>query len=1123
MRKILSILILCFAVCSLYAQSPANRIPKTIVADVLAQMPTQNEATYNQMMADLVSSGEEGILILTSMIAAPGEGDNTSVSFAIGGLAYYVSAEERKSECELVTKAFTKALEKSNDEQTKAFLIRMLQITGRDDVIETMKKYAQSKDLYEEAINALSYINTPASRAAIIEIEPKVRDKKVIAQVAGEREITELTPLLIEWYSIDEPQLHKAVTHALSKMSDAAAFELLAENAAKIGYSYDDYETTAAFMLSLKNQPIKVAKKYASNIQSASKNAAIRAQATAIVLKANEKKSAKLVATTISDDSRVYRNNVLDLCCLYDKEELAKLLISKFNKYNTQTQNDIINWFKERGIESAIPTVAQCLTSDDADLRKDAMAYMVSIGSDESIATMLSLLESDDASIVNDMTNAMLWSDKKNFGQAVNNASQVGKIATLDFLTKRKVAEMVPFINENLENSDDEIQDLAYKALVNCATAKDIDNLFVMINSVDNKHLPYVQKAIGLQLADMPTDKALGYIKKNSSKVDKEKLIILYSYIPTKESVATLRTLYKNEKGGVKKAVATALINWSNTDALDDIYTVAADSEMGSLNKAAVQNSISLINKSTMTDVQKFLTLRRLMSTTNDTNLQKQIISSIGACNTFNALVFVAPYMDNETLAQDAATAVYTIALKDKNYQRYGANIEAMLTKFSEIRTGGDAGYERQAVADYIAAAPKGEAGFVEMFNGETLDGWKGYVADPIPRSKMSKAQLSKAQAKVDATLNESWVIKDGELHFTGHGSNLCSDKIYGDFEMYVDWKIYYENEQSRRDGDAGIYLRGAPQVQIWDTCRVNVGAQVGSGGLYNNTKNISKPLVMADNKIGEWNTFYIKMVGERVTVYLNGQLVTDNVILENYFDRGIPIFTEEQIELQAHGSLVAYRDIYIKELEKVEPLKLSAAEQKEGFKLLFDGISMNEWQGNTKDYVAENGTITLYPKNGGGGNLYSKNEYSNFVLRFEFQLTDAANNGLGIRTPLQGDAAYVGMELQILDNEHPVYKDLSIYQYHGSVYGVAPSKRGFLKPTGEWNVQEVIANGDQIKITLNGEVILDCNIREASEDGKATIDGQSHPGLLNEKGYLAFLGHGSKVSFKNIRIKELK
>jgi hypothetical protein len=202
------------------------------------------------------------------------------------------------------------------------------------------------------------------------------------------------------------------------------------------------------------------------------------------------------------------------------------------------------------------------------------------------------------------------------------------------------------------------------------------------------------------------------------------------------------------------------------------------------------------------------------------------------------------------------------------------------------------------------------EHGYVTLFNGTDLTGWKGLVANPIARSKMTDSALQAAQVKADAQMKQDWVVKEGLLNFTGnpHGENLATIKQYGDIDMYVDWKI-----QSK--GDAGIYLRGTPQVQIWDTSRREVGAEVGSGGLYNNQKNQSKPLVVADLAVGRWNTFHIIMKGDRVTVYLNGILVTNNIPLENYWDHNMPLFTKEQIELQAHGTYVSYRNIYLKEL----------------------------------------------------------------------------------------------------------------------------------------------------------------------------------------------------------------
>jgi hypothetical protein len=307
--------------------------------------------------------------------------------------------------------------------------------------------------------------------------------------------------------------------------------------------------------------------------------------------------------------------------------------------------------------------------------------------------------------------------------------------------------------------------------------------------------------------------------------------------------------------------------------------------------------------------------------------------------------------------------------------------------------------------------------------------------------------------------------------------------------------------------------------VQIWDTSRTEAGAQVGSGGLYNNEKNPSAPLKVADNPVGEWNTFRILMTGERVSVWLNGELVTDNVVMENYWNREIPIFEKGAVELQAHGTDLAFRDIFIREISAAE-YNLTEEEKASGFVSLFNGRNLDGWVGDKVAYYVEDGLIVTKPGIDHGGNIYTEKEYADFIFRFEFQLTKDANNGLGIRAPLTGDAAYAGVEIQILDNNTTIYGQLADYQYHGSVYGVIPAKRGYLKPVGEWNSEEVIAQGTKIKVVLNGTVIVDGDISEARDKG--TMDHQDHPGLKNETGHIGFLYHDALVRFRNIRIREL-
>jgi Domain of Unknown Function (DUF1080) len=193
--------------------------------------------------------------------------------------------------------------------------------------------------------------------------------------------------------------------------------------------------------------------------------------------------------------------------------------------------------------------------------------------------------------------------------------------------------------------------------------------------------------------------------------------------------------------------------------------------------------------------------------------------------------------------------------------------------------------------------------GFTALFNGRDLTGWKGLVLDPVERAKLTPEQLEDLQKGADEKMRAHWSVVDGVLVFDGHGHSLSTDKDYGDFELWVDWKI-------EPKGDSGIYLRGSPQVQIWDD-------PIGSGGFYNNQQNPSQPSVVADRPVGEWNTFYIKMVGDRVDVKLNDQLVVDNVVMENYWERDKPIYPTGQIELQSHGSTLYFKNIYLRELPR--------------------------------------------------------------------------------------------------------------------------------------------------------------------------------------------------------------
>ena len=198
--------------------------------------------------------------------------------------------------------------------------------------------------------------------------------------------------------------------------------------------------------------------------------------------------------------------------------------------------------------------------------------------------------------------------------------------------------------------------------------------------------------------------------------------------------------------------------------------------------------------------------------------------------------------------------------------------------------------------------------------------------------------------------------------------------------------------------------------------------------------------------------------------------------------------------------------------------LAAPARAQEGGFVSLFNGRDLTGWVGDTAGYSVENGVLVC--RKDGGGNLYYEKPFSDFILRFSFRMEPGGNNGVGIRAEMWKDAAYYGMEIQILDDYAPNWASLQPYQYHGSIYGVAAARRGALKFAGEWNEEEIHVQGSRVKVTLNGTVIVDVDLERVGRP--TTIDKRPHPGLFNRSGHIGFLGHGHRIEFRDIRIREL-
>lgn len=396
------------------------------------------------------------------------------------------------------------------------------------------------------------------------------------------------------------------------------------------------------------------------------------------------------------------------------------------------------------------------------------------------------------------------------------------------------------------------------------------------------------------------------------------------------------------------------------------------------------------------------------------------------------------------------------------------------------------------------------------LWNGKDLSGWHGQRhVSPYKLASMSDEQRQQLRAEDDASMQQHWSVQDGELVNDGHGAYLTTDRDYGDAVFTLEYRTVAK-------ADSGIYLRGCPQVQIWDYTEAGgkwpLGADKGSGGLWNNEQEERFPKQRYDRAFGEWNQLRITIVGEIVWVALNGHVTVDGVRMENYWDRKKPLPKAGPLQLQTHGGEIRFRNLTVREIGPHEADGLLQSRDQNRYVPAFDGATLAGFQGATDNYEVVDGAIRC--KQGKGGTLFTRDTFTDFSVRLHFQLPPGGNNGLAMRYPGEGDPAYTGIELQVLDNTAAKYAKLKPWQYHGSAYGLQAAHRGYLRAVGEWNFQQVTMRGSRVTVELNGYRILDAELSKLESKLKNAT------GKDNASGHFGFAGHNDPVAFANIRIR---
>lgn len=903
------------------AQVAQGRTNSTIIADALAKLPAETPQQYNIVIADLVSTGEEGLLDLIGRLNPPGKESNEAYDFAISGWSHFVSKDDTKRT--IAANAFEKALGKSLDKEIKALIIRQLRTVGSDDNIDILSEYLTDDYLSGAASAALVSIGSENAGAALLNALNASNTEDInlhLVNALGQINFSKAEPALINLLNSNPSnKMEGVLLSALAKLGGKQSIKPLKNAAEKVDLTYHKSNAVGSYidlLTKLGSSETKTVKKETNRILSKAKKQnknELKIAATKVLLEQPNANASKILKGVIKDGNLKYITNVLQAYPFENDKKSVELIQKAVSTNKSQdVQTSLIYWLGSNKSIGSSSLIIPYLNSNNKMVLKAAAQSLSNIGGEDALIALAGLLKSDDDETVTLAKNALMSIDgdiSYTLASVFDNSGNTGKVAILELIASRILESQYNLVYNQMFSDNNVVKAAAANTLKFIVTDENLNDMFTLLEQTDTEYIPAVQESINVALKNLPEDDQAKLVSERISKSNKKHLYYsALANIGSTNAIEQITEAYYKESGTNRDAALNALASVNSFDAIYPVLDIARSTTNKSDLENATNALINIIRRSNQTAEIKYLYLREAMEFAQNYTQKRTILSLIGSTGQYAAMIFVADYMNDAAVSEAAALAAMNIALSNAEFA--GEITTDILNKVSKTLTNPDAGYQRQSINKYISEnSPESE--YVSLFNGKNLDGWKGLVGNPFTRAKMSARELAAAQVKADKQMALDWKVEDGMIVFDGAGyDNLCTEKQYGDFEILIDWKLYPGPEP-----DAGLYLRGTPQVQIWDTARVDVGAQVGSGGLYNNQQNPSKPLKVADQRVGDWNTFKIRMIGESVSVWLNGQLVTDNVILDNYWDRNQPIFPVEQIELQAHGSKVAYRDIYIKEI----------------------------------------------------------------------------------------------------------------------------------------------------------------------------------------------------------------
>ncbi|PMP96166.1 MAG: hypothetical protein C0168_03450 [Candidatus Aminicenantes bacterium] len=891
----------------------------------LRQLPAENKDEAQKIFSAMINVGSPVIKELCWRLVPAGQADDSLVRYALDGLINLSNQNTYKKYRRQLAADILENCRHLQSDEVKAFLLQEIELIITDSNLNQLRPFLRNSALTEITVRAMLRGSSQEAENILVKELDHLPGNSIqpVIQALGLIKSKKAGPKLRRFAESPDPEIKNLALTALVEIPDLTIEPLLTsrptlsskEEKSQAIALYLRYARRLAEVGQLERAQ-RIAEK-ALSVLTEKDEVSYRIEALNILVTISKEKSVPEIIKALWSDEPSFRQEALSLAKRYKWPELIDQLTKSLPGLPIKNRAEVIELLGQvveqnqlEQIQKVLKAAEDLLNDQDESIRLAGLRAFFILEKEKAVPQLLSRLNNSEAeaTLILELLKTLkpeVYKDSliENFSQF----SETTKTTVLEEMQGFMGPDWKGLVLPAIESENPQLKKAAVDCLALVVGPSDLDWLVNKLTAVEDPALiSGYQKAVVAACGQIQDkierqQKILSLLVKKNGKEKAAGLKMLYQ-IGGQECLKTVVQALNDHSAEISGAALASLTNWPEFEAVPYLVDLIKSNSDRKVRYLAFQGLARLMKAPGVSKEEKLRTLEEVKPLVTYPDEKNFMLMAWASIRDVMALKEISEFFSDENLRDRAVSLACRLARPVAGEKGLSGFETIMILKKALPFLKED--LEIQETEDYLDRLLRQE-GFEPLFNRKDLFGWKGLVGDPVQRAKMTPKELAAQQKKADEDMRQHWRVVDGVLVFDGQGHSLCTVKDYCDFEMFVDWKI-------EPGGDSGIYLRGSPQVQIWDPAQW----PEGSGGLYNNQKNPNKPLKRADNPVGTWNTFYLKMVGERVTVYLNGELVVDNVVMENYWERDKPIYRCGQIELQAHNTPLYFKNIYIREIK---------------------------------------------------------------------------------------------------------------------------------------------------------------------------------------------------------------